>query len=48
LFKSIASVGIFDIEEVLTFLMTTISSKGEDERALIRRGAVGLSDVETS
>jgi len=36
--KIITFPGIFDIEEVLTFLMTTISSKGEDERALIRRG----------
>ncbi|ELR17911.1 uncharacterized protein ACA1_206980, partial [Acanthamoeba castellanii str. Neff] len=30
--------GAFDVEEVRTFLMTTISSKGEDEKALIKRG----------
>jgi hypothetical protein len=34
--------GVFDIDEVRTFLMTTISSKGEDERALINRGTSAL------
>lgn len=36
--KIITFPGAFDVEEVRTFLMTTISSKGEDEKALIKRG----------